>query len=383
MNYLDRRTFCKLGTLACFGLLACRFSNNSIDQKNKFQNMDTKNTTAFVYDPLFLDHDFPDHPENSGRLISIIKELEKHALLDAMTRLPVREASVDELQLCHSTSHISVVKGETGTLNGFIGPDAYVNPSSWKCAINASGSLIELSAKVATGEFNNGFAFIRPPGHHALKNMAMGFCLFNNVAIAAEALIENQLAKKVAIVDFDVHHGNGTQAMTQDNPNIMFVSSHQFPFYPGTGAVNEIGEGEGKGSVVNIPLPYHAGNNAAQQVYSEIAFPAIQKFNPDFILVSAGYDAHWKDPLAQLLFNSSTYSWLSKQLVSLANDVCNGKIVFTLEGGYDYGAMSESVANSCIALLATDDFIDTIGDAPYPETDLGNLIDDLKKIHGV
>lgn len=345
--------------------------------------MKTKNTTTFIYDSLFLEHDSPGHPESSERLLTIIRELKKQRLLERMYRLHTREATPEELQLCHSPEHISVVKGETGVLNGIIGPDAYINPSSWKCAVKAVGSLIDLSSKVAKGEIQNGFAFVRPPGHHALKNTAMGFCLFNNVAIAAKALMKNKFAQKVAIVDFDVHHGNGTQAMTQSDPDILFISSHQYPFYPGTGAIYETGEGEGKGSVINIPLSYHAGDKAARAVYNEIVWPALRRFQPDIILVSAGYDAHWKDPLAQLLFSASTFTWLSQQLVAISEELCQGKIVFTLEGGYHLQSLAESAANSVKALLGKDDFIDNIGDAPYPESEIGGLVDELKEIHGL
>lgn len=345
--------------------------------------MKIKNTTTFVYDSLFLEHDLPGHPESSERLIVIIRELKRQKLLERMYRLHSCEVNLDDLLLCHSPEHISVIKGETGVLNGPIGPDAFINPSSWKCASQAAGSMVKLSSKVATGEILNGFAFVRPPGHHALKNSAMGFCLFNNVAIAAKSLLRNKLAKKVAIVDFDVHHGNGTQAMTQDDPDILFISSHQYPFYPGTGSKHETGVGKGKGTVINIPLPYHAGDKAAQLVYSEIVLPALCRFQPDIILVSAGYDAHWKDPLAQLLFSASTFTWLSQKLVAISEELCQGKIVFALEGGYHLQAMAESAANSIKALLGKTDFIDNVGESPYPESDMGGLIEELKKLHSL
>ncbi len=231
--------------------------------------MSKENLTAYVYDSLFLEHDMPGHPENSNRLISIIQALHNIGLLEKMKSIPIRKATADELLLCHSESLIAKIKGDTGILEGQIGPDVYKNLSSWDCARAAVGSLIDLCKMVAENRANNGFAFVRPPGHHAKKNKAMGFCLFNNVAIAANYLLKNNLVQKIAIVDFDVHHGNGTQALTEDNPNILFVSSHQFPFYPGTGAKTEIGRNKGKGSVVNIPMPFSSGDKNLKKAYKK------------------------------------------------------------------------------------------------------------------
>ena len=345
--------------------------------------MDKQHTTAYVYDPRFLDHDQPGHPEGAARLVAILEELQKQGLLEKMQHLQGRDATQQELELGHTEKHIATIRGDTGIIDGIVGPDAYKNPKSWNAARLAVGSTIELCHCLADGSATNGFAFVRPPGHHALKNMAMGFCLFNNVALAAKSLITDNKAKKVAIVDFDVHHGNGTQAITQSDPNILFVSSHQHPFYPGTGAKEETGKDKGKGTVVNIPLPFQAGDKVARAVYSGIVFPVVRRFRPDFILVSAGYDAHWKDPMAQLLFSASTFSWLSQQLVQLANELCGGKIVFALEGGYHLKALAESVANSCRVLMKQSDFRDTLGEPATPQTDIGDLVQRLRELHGV
>jgi acetoin utilization deacetylase AcuC-like enzyme len=216
-----------------------------------------------------------------------------------------------------------------------------------------------------------------------LSNKSMGFCLFGNIAIAAKISLHRPGIKKVAIVDFDVHHGNGTQALVGDDPNILFISSHQFPFYPGTGSIYEIGQGEAEGTIINIPLQQGVGDKGFKMIYENLIIPSLRRFKPDLILVSAGYDAHWDDPLANLSLSLEGYDWISRKLISAANEICSGKIVFFLEGGYNLEVLSYGVANTIRGLLGIDFFEDSIGKSNGPETDVNRVIEELIKIHNL
>ncbi len=209
----------------------------------------------------------------------------------------------------------------------------------------------------------------------------MGFCLFGNIAIAAKISLLQPEIGKVAIVDFDVHHGNGTQALVGDDPNILFISTHQYPFYPGTGSIRETGTGDAEGTIINIPLQTGVGDNGFKTVYEKIVIPSLERFNPDLILISAGYDAHWDDPLANLNLSLSGYNWLSRKLIKSAEEICSGKIVFFLEGGYNLKVLKESISNSIRALIGIEDFDDPIGNSNGHEPDVKKLVNELIAIH--
>jgi acetoin utilization deacetylase AcuC-like enzyme len=300
--------------------------------------------TGFVYDPVFLKHTQYGHPENAERLNAILNNLESNKLLPLLEKVPSRRATLVELNYCHSENYIERVKEVCLQGRGYLDPDTYTTEFSFDAATTAAGSLIDLTDKVCSGSLKNGFALIRPPGHHALVGSGMGFCIFGNAAIAAKAALKNFKVEKIAIVDFDVHHGNGTEAMVKDDPNILYISTHQSPFYPGTGSKTE---------------------------------------KPGLIIVSAGYDAHWNDPLANLSLSLTGYSWISKTLVDLSEKLCNGKIIFTLEGGYNLEVLSEGVANSVKALLNRDDFEDPFVKPPQGEPEIGELLQEIKKIHNL
>ena len=341
----------------------------------------TEIKTGIVFDPVFLKHDFPGHPENSKRLEVILSGLKENQLFEKLIPVKPRKAYVEEITYCHTYEYVKHLKEFCENGGGYLDPDTYSNKYSFKAAAIAVGGSIDLTKAVIKGELTNGFALLRPPGHHALSNRSMGFCLFGNISIAAKAALLQTGIDRAAIVDFDVHHGNGSQALVGDNPNILFISTHQYPFYPGSGSIREIGGGEAKGTIINIPLPASVGDNGFKSIYKEIIIPSLNKFNPDLILISAGYDAHWDDPLANLNLSLTGFDRISRELIKTANDICSGKIIFFLEGGYNLNVLRFGVSNTIRAIKGIELAEDPLGQANNPEPDITKLINDLKKMH--
>ena len=337
--------------------------------------------TGILYDKIFLKHDQAGHPESRKRLESILAELNSSGLLEKTELLKPRSATLEELKLCHPEEYINNVWSFCTKGGGSLDADTYTNQSSYDASVAAVGSLIDGVNDVINNRVKNVFALLRPPGHHALSNKSMGFCIFGNVAIAAKAALRNSQISRVAIVDIDVHHGNGTQALVGDEPDILYVSTHQFPFYPGTGSMKEIGTGNSEGSLLNVPLPASVNDDGFKEVYNEIIIPKIERYKPELLIISAGYDAHWDDPLANMGLSLSGYSWISQQLYELAVKHCNSKIIFVLEGGYNLGALSIGVANSVRVLLGSKDFDDPLGKSPFTQPDISVLTKELKAIH--
>lgn len=337
--------------------------------------------TGLVYDPIFLGHCKPGHPERPERLTAIREALIRSGLLDELNPVPARPASMDDLRLVHNSSYIQQVQNASLQGYGQLDPDTYVNRHSCDAAMRAAGGLIDLSKAVFQGDLQNGFALVRPPGHHALPDRAMGFCIFNNVAVAAKALLREMDIKRIAIVDFDVHHGNGSQTVFESDPSVLYISTHQSPHYPGTGFWNESGSGDAKGSIVNIPLPSGTGDNAILQCYESIVIPKLKVFCPRMIFVSAGYDAHWRDPLAGLMLSSTGLARISFMLVEAALTLCSGRIVFSLEGGYNLETLGHGAVNTFRALMGRNDFSDPFGPAPRSALLNEGFIDQLKQYH--
>lgn len=339
--------------------------------------------TGYVFDEIFTKHDFPGHPENAKRLFVVMDYLGKKNILPQLTLIPARPATRAELMRCHHPRHIERVEEISRQGGGLLDADTYTNSFSYEAAIHAAGGVIDLTHAVLDGILSNGFALVRPPGHHATPVQAMGFCLFNTVAMAAQAARFDRGVERVAIVDFDVHHGNGTQDILIADPRVIFVSSHQYPFYPGTGALDEIGPGEAKGTTVNIPLHQGVGDEGFKRLYSEVVFPILRRFQPQLILVSAGFDAHWDDPLANVGLSLTGYRWLAQSLIDLAAELCQRRIVFTLEGGYNLEVLACGVGNTFRALLNDPTCDDPFGSSPWAEPDVSQLLVALKKIHDI
>ncbi len=340
-------------------------------------------STGYVFEKIFKQHNLPSHPENARRLAAVIDYLADQTLLPQLVAVPSRPATPEELTRCHHPRHIQLVEETSRNGGGMLDPDTYTNEFSYDAAVHAAGGLIDLTAAVVHGRLDNGFALVRPPGHHATPTRAMGFCLFGNVAIAARAARLDHGLERVAIVDFDVHHGNGTQAILDEDPTVLFVSSHQYPYYPGTGDLQEIGRGQAKGAKINIPLSARVGDEGFKRLYGEVVFPILRRFQPQLILVSAGFDAHWDDPLASVGLSLTGYRWLSQNLIDLAAEFCQGRIVFTLEGGYNLQVLAPGVGNVFRALLGNDEVDDPLGPSSYPEPDVSGLLAELKKIHSL
>ncbi|HEY1434869.1 MAG TPA: histone deacetylase [Thermoanaerobaculia bacterium] len=319
-------------------------------------------TTGLVYDERFLAHRAPyEHPEHPGRLEAIWRRLADDGLADRCRRVAAREASHEELSRVHTEDHIAAIAATAGNAFRQLDPDTYTSPESALAARLAAGGLAELALEVASGRLDNGLALVRPPGHHAEADRAMGFCLFNNVAVAARAVQANAAAKRVLIVDWDLHHGNGTQNTFWGDPSVLYFSTHQFPFYPGTGALDETGGGAGHGFTVNVPFPAGCGDAEYLAAFDRVLLPIARGFAPDLVLVSAGFDAADGDPLGAMRLSPAGYARMTGRLQGLAN----GRIVLALEGGYDLGAIAAS-AGACLRVLLGEPAPADEASAPMP-----------------
>jgi acetoin utilization deacetylase AcuC-like enzyme len=302
--------------------------------------------TGFVYDDRFLLHRAPyEHPESPARLEAIHDHLYREGLLARCERVAVRRATETEIRTIHTTSLIDLVQSTSRRDFTQLDPDTYASRESADAAYLAAGGLVELTTRVVRGELDNGLALLRPPGHHAERDLPMGFCLFNNVAIAARAA-QSVGAVRILIVDWDVHHGNGTQHSFWDDADVLYVSTHQYPFYPGTGAADEIGGPHARGRTVNVPWPPGMGDAEYLAAFDRVLLPIAETFRPDLVLVSAGFDAADGDLLGEMRVTPEGFAAMTARLQRLAG----GRIVLALEGGYNLAAMSASAA-ACLRRL--------------------------------
>ncbi|MEY4581951.1 MAG: hypothetical protein RL701_6654 [Pseudomonadota bacterium] len=291
-----------------------------------------------------------DHPESPQRLEAARAGLRAGLGTVSPLVVPAREATDLELARVHVPQYIERLRARLTQGHGLLDPDTYFSPGTREAAWLAAGGVIDLTQQLVRGTYKRGVALLRPPGHHAVPTQSMGFCLLNNVALAAQTALHAGL-KRVAIVDWDVHHGNGTQDAFYDDPRVLFVSLHQYPFYPGTGAPNEIGRGAGQGYTANIALPEASGPETYGAAFEQLVLPMLRSFAPELVLVSAGFDAHQRDPLAAMELDAPTYAALASSLLDLVDAQGHGRIAFVLEGGYDLYALSDSVRAVVAAIL--------------------------------
>ena len=338
--------------------------------------------TGYVYDPIYLEHDLRGHPENRQRLEAILQTLKERKMLARLAPLAPQAITMERLERCHSRPYIEQVQRLARQGGGHLDMDTYVRPASYDAALLAAGGLIEATRAVLDGEVDNAFALVRPPGHHALRDRGMGFCLFNNVALAARYALTEHNLDRVLIVDFDVHHGNGTQDEFEADPEVMYISTHQYPHYPGTGHWRETGVGPGKGTIINVPLGGGVGDEGFARIFAEIIGPAARRFRPELILVSAGYDAHWKEFLAQMNLSIAGYAAIARSLRNLADELCGGHLVFTLEGGYHLTALSYSILGTFAVLLGDETLPpDPLGPSPRHEHPVDDVISRVQQVH--
>lgn len=306
-------------------------------------------STRLLTDPAWQRHVAgPMHPESPGRLRAI-EEVLARAPVDGTEHVAPRRATRDELLRVHTAAHVDRVLSLAGQ-SAQLDPDTAMSPGSADAALLAAGAGAQLALDVLQGRAQNGFALVRPPGHHAEASHAMGFCLFNNVAVAAEAALAAG-AKRVLVLDWDVHHGNGTQASFFARRDVLFCSTHQFPFYPGSGAPTETGEREGTGFTVNVALPGGLGDADYGAVFHELLLPVAQRYRPELVLVSAGFDPHRNDPLGGMNVTERGFAAMCSAARAISEEVCGGKLALLLEGGYDLDGLAQSV-HACVEVLA-------------------------------
>lgn len=320
-------------------------------------------TTGLAYSPSFLEHNAgPQHPERPDRVRAIVNHLHTSGVWDEMAVWEPDPIAPAELEGVHTPEHIHMIRELIARGGGRIDADTRASAGSWNAALRAAGAVVQATQGVADGSFSNAYCVIRPPGHHATPNQAMGFCLFNNVAVAVASLIASGRARRVAILDYDVHHGNGTQDAFYERDDVLYISTHQWPLYPGTGDARERGRGPGEGYTLNIPLPPGSGDRVYAEVLTSIVEPSVRRYAPDFMVVSLGFDAFWGDALAQLRLSvGGGYTPLIASACALAQELCDGRLVVALEGGYDLDALAHGSDAVCRLLLGQDPAADPLG----------------------
>lgn len=341
--------------------------------------------TAYITHKQYIDHKVQGHhPEHPGRIEAVWDLFDKKVILDEVRSFEAEAVTDEQILRVHDAEHLNTMEMISQQDKPMMyDQDTYALPISPRVARLSAGGIVKAVDLVMQGEVNNALAAVRPPGHHATPSRAMGFCILSNVAIAARQAQHVHGAKKVMIVDYDVHHGNGTQDAFYEDDSVLFISTHQYPFYPGTGAIHDIGENQGTGTTLNIPLEAGHGDKSYQLLYERVVWSAAKRFQPDLIIVSAGFDAHHVDPLAMMRLSHTGYTHLSRELKQMADELCDGKIVFAMEGGYDLPALAHGMLNVAYTLLEKDEISDFYGQADSREPDVMPLVDELQQLHNL
>ena len=326
--------------------------------------------TGIVKDERYLRHDAGfGHPESPQRLGATYAMLDAPDMAGKFVEIEPRYATHEEIGMIHSPSYINLVASTAGKAFVALDPDTAATPESYDVAKLAVGGLFNAIDSVVSGEVENAFALVRPPGHHAGVSNAAGFCLFNNVAIGAMHAILKYTMNRILVVDWDLHHGNGTQAQFYDDNRVLYFSTHQYPYYPGTGAIEEIGRGKGLGYNVNIPLRPGTDNAQYVKIFRKIIYPLSMKFKPDIVLISAGFDPYYKDPLGGMKVTSDGFAYLTRILMDIADNCCSGKLVLTIEGGYHITGLAESIKAVLIEMQDGTHVSDDVLDCTEQEAD--------------
>jgi acetoin utilization deacetylase AcuC-like enzyme len=325
------------------------------DMGNEETDAPSAKKTGIVYDPVYKKHlTRPGHPECPERCDAVLAGIGRSVPENRLEHLKARAATVEELLLCHTAEYVESAKAdiEAGAVSLRTG-DTDVSERSYDAALFAAGGVMAAADAVVSGRVSNAFCVVRPPGHHATRDRGMGFCIFNNIAVAARYLQKQHGIGNVLIVDWDVHHGNGTQDIFYDEPRVFYFSTHQWPFYPGTGTVSETGEGKGKGSTLNCPLPSGSGRKEVVGAFKQKLLPAMKVFKPDFVLISAGFDARHEDLIGNMVLSDGDFGELTEILLQLASEYSGGRVVSVLEGGYRLSGLASSAAAHVKALAGS------------------------------
>ena len=340
-------------------------------------------TTGILTDKRFLDHrPGPYHPESHRRLEALYAMLEERDMVERFRRVPTQRAERDELLLVHAPKYVDLVASTEGQEHCSLDPDTSTSPGSYEAALLAAGGLNRAISKVISGELQNAFALVRPPGHHAEINRAMGFCLFNNVAVGAKYAQRFHDLRRVLIIDWDLHHGNGTQHTFEEDASVLYFSTHQYPYYPGSGALEQVGREKGAGFTVNVPLTPGQDDRVYVRIFEKILRPIALEFDPELILVSAGFDIHTDDPLGGMRITPEGFAALTRSILDTAQACCEGKVVLTLEGGYDLTGLTTSV-KAVLNELSDRTRTDPAGFiTPADEDDLEPMMQKVIQIHG-
>lgn len=337
---------------------------------------------GLIYDDCYLEHDEPTHPENASRLRAILGALDADPeLMDALTPLNARSATDAELCAVHDQRLITQLT-RLAADGDWVDVETYLLPQSVEIARRSAGGTIAAVDAVLSGTVDQAFALVRPPGHHATPTRSMGFCLFNNAAVAAAFARREYGLQRVVVLDWDVHHGNGTQDIFANDPHVFYISTHGWPLWPGSGHRRETGPRAGAGTTLNIPLPQLAGDMGFDRVFQNLIVPAVRRFRPDLLIVSAGYDAHLNDPLGPLALSTAGYAHLAGIVYNLAQEVCGGRLVGVLEGGYNVDALASSVVATLRRWCGLPQ-VETgaYGGLPIAEPDITRLIEALRSEH--
>lgn len=345
-------------------------------------------TVGFVTNPNHAAHGVEGHPEGPQRLEAVLALLDECGLIDKLERIEPRDATDEELAWVHPPEFTDALRRTCADGGGWADPDTYLLPGSYDAALTAAGSCISATDAVLSGRLDSAFCAVRPPGHHARPSQAMGFCLLNNIALAARTAQRRHGLERVAIVDIDVHHGNGTQDAFYDDPSVLYCSTHQFPFYPGSGHPRETGASAGASpgemTNVNIALPGGCGDEQYRAAFEQIIEPVVRRFQPQLILVSCGFDAHFADLLAGMSLTTAGYGELAQRLVTLAGELCDGRLVVVLEGGYDLVALPWGVRTVIETLLGETPTPDPLGTlTPERAPDIAATLEEVRRLHGL
>lgn len=333
---------------ACGGALPARAGSGAAGNFRRPSTIPAV-SVLLVHSERFVEHQTPPgHPERPERaeVLDVVAQRWRARGLDLVEPRPATE---EQLARIHDEDYLRLIASTSGRATK-LDPDTYTSPESYEVALRAAGAVVDAVERVMSGAFRAAAALVRPPGHHAERNQAMGFCLYNNVAVGA-AHARTLGAERVAIVDYDVHHGNGTQHSFETDPNVLYVSTHQYPYYPGTGAATEVGRDAGRGFTVNLPLEAGAVAEDFREAFASVVLPVLRQFAPDLLLVSAGFDAHEDDPLAGMRLTAGAFAAMTGELRAVAEECCNGRIVLVTEGGYNLQALGASLDASIGTLV--------------------------------